>query len=864
MGGIVKTLIKWGFIAAIALSILATFLGGTAFWYFSRSLPDIITVADYRPAIVSQIVATQGTPAVVGEFFKERRYLIPYEKIPEKLVQAFISAEDDQFFSHQGINITSILRAAFANFRAGHVVQGGSTITQQVAKSLLLTPERSFVRKAKELILANQIERNLSKQQILYLYLNQIYLGHGSYGVQAAAKVYFGKDVSNLDTAECAMIAGMPQAPGKYSPHQNPKRAKDRQLYVLRRMYENRYLKQDEYESAMKEKLKVYGEVDVNSKFSPYFVETIRRQMLDKFGDRALLEDGLQVTIDIDPLLMKAAGKSVREGLRAIDRRNGFRGPVKKIKSDEEIAKWISDARLRLVIDELGYDVLLPEGVIDTIEAVKLAGLKQEGDLLKTDEIYQGIVTSLDSKAKVAVVNVGIVRTEIPLSELSWAKSGISQPSQVLSRGDVIQVRVIRRDGDRIIVGLDQDTEIQGALFAMNAQTGQVLAIEGGFNYDKSQFNRALQAQRQMGSSFKAMIFSAALERGYTPATIIVDAPIVYNDEETGKWKPANFEEKFYGDTTFRQALIKSRNIPTIKIVQDVGVPYVTEFAKRIGMPTTLPKDLSISLGSGTISLAELTRAYAIFPRFGRKIEPIYFTMVKDRDGKLLEENKIPATKGIAEIMKEVQAETPPLVGQTAAESGAPAAGVSRPPAPALATVVPNLPVYPLRSDPQQVLDPRIAYVASHLMKEVVSYGTGAGAKLLGRPAAGKTGTTNEYQDAWFMGFTTNIVAGAWVGYDTQRPIGKGETGARAALPIWLDFMREAVKNTPESDFEVPPGVVFASIHPQTGKLAPPNASYAIKEAFLEGSEPKESGTTPGQNGQPQRSTGDFLKEDIE
>lgn len=859
MGGFIKGLIKWSFLAAIAGSIVVTLLGGSAFWYFSRSLPAIITVADYRPAVVSQVVATQGTPAVIGEFFKERRYLIPYEQIPEKLVQAFISAEDDQFFSHQGVNLTSIMRAAFANFRAGHVVQGGSTITQQVAKSLLLTPERSFVRKAKELILANQIERNLTKQQILYLYLNQIYLGHGAYGVQAAAKVYFDKDVSKLDVAECAMIAGMPQAPGKYSPHLNPKKAKERQLYVLRRMYENQFLKQDEFDEAAKEKLKVHGEVDVNPKYSPYFIETLRRQIVEKYGDRALYEDGLQITVDIDPALMKTAGKAVREGLRAIDRRNGYRGAIKKIKKDEDIEKWINDGRIRLVIEELGYDVLLPEGVIDTIEAVKFAGMKQEGDLLKIDSIYQGVVTSLDPKSKVAIVNVGVVKTELPMSELTWARPGISQPSQILTRGDVVQIRVIKREGDRIIVGLDQDTEIQGALFAMNALTGQVLAVEGGFNFAKSEFNRALQAQRQMGSAFKPMIFSAALEKGYTPATIIVDAPIVYNDEESGKWKPANFEEKFYGDTTFRQALIKSRNIPTIKIVQDVGVGYVSEFAQRIGMPSTLPKDLSVSLGSGTISLAELTRAYAIYPRFGRKIYPIYYTMVKDRDGKLLEENKVPPLKPIDEIMRQVAAETPPTSPATPV-SGESAESSSVP----LVSSAPPLPTYPLRADPEQVLDPRVAFVASHLMKEVVSYGTGAEAKKLGRPAAGKTGTTNEYQDAWFMGYSTTIVAGAWVGYDTQKPIGKGETGARAALPIWLDFMREAVKNQPESDFEIPPGVVFASIHPQTGKLAPPNASYAIKEAFLEGTEPKESGSSVGGNGQPARSTGDFLKEDIE
>jgi penicillin-binding protein 1A len=852
---ILPPLIKFVFFATLLGTFLLMLGGGGLFWYFSRSLPNIITVADYRPAVVSQITAVGGpAPVVFGEFYKERRYLIPYERIPEKLVQAVISAEDDQFFTHQGINLASIIRAAIVNARAGHVVQGGSTITQQVAKSLLLTPDRTFVRKAKELILASQIERNLTKQQILYLYLNQIYLGHGAYGVQAAAKVFFDKDVSALSIAECAMVAGMPQAPGKFSPHLNPKKAKERQIYVLRRMLENHYISQKEYESAVREELKVHDSVDVNPKYSPYFVETIRRQLVDKYGDRALYEDGLQVTVDVDPALFKVAGQAVREGLRAIDRRNGYRGPIKRLKKEEEVRKWIERERVRLVMTELGYDVLMPEGRLDTLQAVKLAGMKEESDLLKTSSVYQGVVTDYDLKAKTAIVNVGEVKAEIPFSELTWARPGVKEASQVLAKGDVVQIRILRRDGERVIAALDQDTEIQGALYALDGTTGQVLAIEGGFNFEKSEFNRALQAQRQMGSAFKPMIFSAALEKGYTPATIIVDAPIVYNDEETGKWKPANFEEKFYGDTTFRQALIKSRNIPTIKILQDVGVSYMIEFAKRIGIPTALPNDLSISLGSGTISLAELTRAYAVYPRLGRKITPIYYTSVHDRDGKLLEENTPVKKRSIEEVMRTIASETPPASSDEGARDTATNA----------ATVMPKLPTYPLRSDPDQVMDPRVAFVATHLMSEVVNFGTGHEAKQLGRPAAGKTGTTNDYQDAWFMGFTANVVAGAWVGYDTAKPIGKGETGARAALPIWLGFMKEAVKNQPETDFQVPPGVVFASIHPQTGKLAPPNASYAIKEAFIEGTEPREGGSAGPGNAQPTRSTGDFLKEDIE
>lgn len=854
---IVKTL----FLLAIAGSGLAMLAGGGVFWYFSRNLPNIITVEDYRPSIVTQVIVTDGTqpPTVIGEFFKERRYVIPYDKIPEKLIQAFISAEDDQFFNHQGVNLASIIRAAIANFRAGHVVQGGSTITQQVAKSLLLTSERSFVRKAKELILASQMERNLTKQQILYLYLNQIYLGHGAYGVQAAARVYYDKDVSELSIAEGAMIAGMPQAPGKFSPHLNPKKAKERQAYVLRRMFENKYITQAELTTALAENLKVHDNVDVNNKTSPYYVENLRRYLMERYGENALYQGGLSVTINGNATLMKRAGEVLKEGLRTIDKRSGYRGPMKKLKTTEEIEKEIADRRIWLVMRELGYDVLLADGTISTLEAVKYAGLNSESDLFQVGKIYTGVVTSFDDKKKSAGVMSGVVKIEIPLAELMWAKRGITSPTQVLSKGDLIQFRVVKKEGDQITGSLEQDPEIQGALFSMDVRTGQVLAMEGGFDFTKSEFNRATQAQRQVGSSYKPIIFSAALEKGFTPASIIVDSPIVYNDEETGKWKPANFEEKFYGDTTFRQALIKSRNIPTIKIVQAVQIPNLIEFSKRIGMTATLAPDLSIALGSTAISLAELTKVYAVYPRLGRKVEPMYFSLIKDRDGKVIEEFQPKPVPSVEEVLKQAQLNLPPPSPEPITPEGETTENSAETP-----TEKPLvLPRYPLPSDPDQVLDPRVAFVASHLMKEVVSFGTGQEAKQLGRPAAGKTGTTNDYLDAWFMGFTPFVVTGVWVGFDSQKPIGTNETGAKAALPIWLDYMKEAVKGQPEMDFPVPPGVVFASIHPQTGKLVPPNASFAIKEAFVEGTEPKDQANQSG-TAQPTRSTSDFLKEDIE
>jgi penicillin-binding protein 1A len=855
---------KWLFILALAGSVMATFVGGIVFLHFANGLPQIITVQDYKPPTVTQVVYDDGKErTVLGEFFRlERRYVVPYESMPELLVRAFISAEDDKFFEHQGVNVASIIRAAIANARAGHVVQGGSTITQQVAKTLLLTSERSFTRKAKELILAHRLEKNLTKQQILYLYLNQIYLGHGAYGVQAAAKTYFRKDVSNITLAEAAMLAGMPQAPSLYSPLKNPVRAKERQRYVLRRMYENGYITQAQMTQAAAEPLRIFDDEDVAAKYSPYLVEEVRRYLIGRYGEKAVLEDGLTVQVATRPELALAARRSLQEGLRAVDKRIGYRGPIDHLDDDAKIEERLRKTRLSMIWRKLGFQMFMPDGRMDAGEALKSAGLASEAGLLDPEELYEGVVTGFDDKRKTATVLVGAVRTELPLEKMKWARAARDDknpnlprpeptlPSRTFKRGDVILVKLVEAKGDLVTVQLEQEPLVQGALFSIDVHTGQVLALEGGYDFAKSEFNRANQAQRQPGSSFKPIIFAAGLEKGFTPASIIVDSPIVYEDSDNGKWKPSNFEEKFYGDTTYRQALIKSRNVPTIKIVQNIQVPFLIDYARRLGMNAKFSPDLSIALGSMAVSLSEMTKLYALFPRLGKKVEPNYLVSVKDRDGKLLEDQGSPAPSPSSGPQRATSAEGP----AAPAEPSAPA------PAPSAKPAV-DFPQYPLASDPSQVMDPRVAYVMSHLMKEVIAYGTGHEAKSLGRPAAGKTGTTNDYIDAWFMGFTPNVVTGVWVGFDnSQKSIGPGETGARAALPIWLSFMREAVKNYPETDFPIPPGVVFATIHPQTGKLVPPNTPNAIKEAFIEGTEPTER-SGPGDSAD---SAGEFLKEDIE
>ncbi|MGZ3699550.1 MAG: penicillin-binding transpeptidase domain-containing protein, partial [Bdellovibrionota bacterium] len=507
--------------------------------------------------------------------------------------------------------------------------------------------------------------------------------------------------------------------------------------------------------------------------------------------------------------------------------------------------------------------------------AMHYAGMSADPDLLDIGEIYHAVVVNFDNKRKTARVMVGAVKAELPIEGMRWARpvkdeknpTAIrpepSLPSKIFTRGDVIQVRVVKNDKKDIVVSLEQDPVVQGAIFSMEGQTGYVLAMHGGFDFEQSEFNRATQALRQPGSSFKPIIYASALEKGFTPASIIADSPIVFKQADgLGTWKPNNFEEKFYGDTTFRQALIKSRNIPTIKIVQAVSVPFVVEFSKRLGMGAQFTPDLSISLGSSSVSLMEMTRTYALFPRLGRQVKPLFLLKVVDRDGRVLEEQKPQALPPEVKIPPTLAGDQP-----VATPPPSPVAGVS--PAPQMQAVSKDLsgrkfiafPKYPTPDDPDQVLDPRIAYVMTHLMKEVVNYGTGHDAKALGRPAAGKTGTTSDSIDAWFMGFTPHVVTGVWVGYDSQKSIGPNETGARVALPIWLNFMKEAVKGYPDTDFAIPPGVVFASINSLTGRPAAANSSASIREAFIEGTQPTESDdksdTTP-------ESQSDFFKEDTE
>ncbi|NOX34474.1 MAG: penicillin-binding protein 1A [Deltaproteobacteria bacterium] len=767
---IVLSLFKWFFI----LFIISTLLGfaGLAgiYYYLSRDLPKINSMKDYRPATVTSVFSDDGRK--IGEFYEERRIVIPLSQMPENLINAFIAAEDSRFREHPGIDILSILRASIKNLKAGTIVQGGSTITQQVTKSFLLTPERTYKRKLKEAILAYRIEKKFTKDEILFLYLNQIYLGHGAYGVEAASENYFGKHAKDLNLAECSILAGLPQAPSRYSPFKFPDRAKQRQIYVLNRMKEDGMITNLEATEAIDLKLDIKPRKNWFIERVPCYTEHVRRYVEKHYGKDALYKQGLQIHTAVNIELQKIARNAVNKGLIELDRRTGYRGPLKNI-SALQIENFCA-------------------------EISKKIGNK----LLEKGRTYQGVVLSIDDEKGVTNVRVGDFRGIIKLETMKWARkpdpgvayyeTKVTKPSQVFKPGDVILVKVaneIVEDND-LEFTLDQPPAAQSALLSIEAETGHVKAMIGGRDYKNSQFNRAYQSRRQPGSAFKPIIYAAALDKGYTAASVIIDSPVVYEDTERDFiWKPRNYKEKFYGPTLFREALVKSRNIVTIKILQDIGIDYVINYARRLGITSDINQDLSIALGSSGLSLLEIVNAYSVFSNLGYLIEPVFITKIYDRDGNLLETSKLIRKK---------------------------------------------------------VIDMSTAYIMTNIMENVVKSGTGWRIRALKRPVAGKTGTTNNLFDAWFLGYTPRYTTGVWVGLDKEAPLGKGETGSRAASPIWLDFMKNALKGKPARTFNVPEGIVFAKIDAKTGLLPIEESEKTIFECFKEGTVPTEHTQKPG------------------
>ncbi len=733
--------------------------------YYRGQMPDVTQLKNYNPSLMTTIYDRKGN--IAAEFYTERRILLTYEDIPDLMKKATIAIEDDKFFQHGGVDLIGIFRAAMVNMKAGEVVQGGSTITQQVAKVMFLSRERTFARKLKEFIIAFELERHLTKEEILDVYLNQIYYGHGCYGVEAAAGLYFDKPVKKLTLGETALLAGLPKAPNNYSPFNNEKGAVYRRGLVIRRMLDSRYITQEEADKANAEPLKLAGFKHTPNDI-PYFAEHVRRYLYAKYGPEKLYHEGLKVYTTLDTGWQLQAQQALIAGIEENDRRIGWRG----------IAGHIDPAS-----EEPGWEKLNP--------AMGKAG---ENEYFAKGKAYKGVVTKVSPDRITVSVN-GVPGTIEP-AFFAWAHEynpkedgrsyqPVKDATRLVKTGDIIEVKLLEdiRKGALHLM-LHQTPSLQGALVSIDYTSGEIRAMVGGYDFEKSPFNRAVQALRQPGSAFKPVIYSASLDRGFTPSTIVIDSPVTLEGaEEEQAWKPANFANAFYGPTTIRTAVTESRNVVTIKVLDKIGVHYVIDWARTLGIASPLKPDLSIALGSSSVSLMELTSVYGVIANKGMRFEPLAIRRIETLSGKVL-------------------------------ESAGPA--------------------------PVQAMPEDTAYLMTNVMTGVVEEGTATAVRSLGVPTAGKTGTTNDYVDAWFIGFTSGVVTGVWIGRDQREPIGKNEVGGRAAAPIWLNYMRTVIKDLDVKPFTPPKNIVFVRINKETGLLTTPDDPQSFFEGFKEGTEPRE------------------------
>lgn len=902
---------------AFVLAVVLLSVAGVAALIVSinSSLPQIMNVSDYKPLLVSEVYARSGER--LGDFSREIRKLTPIEKIPKRLIDAFVAIEDRQFFEHTGINYLAIARAALANFTSGRTKQGASTITQQLAKQLFLSPERTYTRKIKEALLAKRLEENLTKEEILYLYLNQIYFGSGAHGVEAAAEIYFRKKLDTLSLGEIAVIAGLPQRPADYSPIENPRLAKGRQREVLNALAATGKVTQEEADKAFNEPLTVYLRRDYKE-VAPFAVETIRQLLVAKLGENKVLDEGIKIYTTIDFKQQQAAQEQVRDGLRDLDKRQGYRGAIKKIDNTEEQTKFLLTVRDGLIKDKAPIRVVTPEGNVQGERPLEIFHKKDAKGAIITNlpdyfpvgKVAEALVTRVDDELGLVYLRVAEAEALLDISDMTWARkpdpavraenaAKLTKPSSALKAHDVILVKALaHRFGDALSperekelqtkiatlrktnpkfnvpnfaafaqVALEQEPLVEGALIAFDLKTSDTVAMVGGYDFKTSKFNRALQAKRQTGSIFKSIVYAAALDKGFSPATPVFDSPIVYEgdasavegqDTDIKKWKPHNHGEKFAGDVLFRSALIRSLNIPTVKILESIGVPWVIDYARRWGVFSPLNADLSLGLGSSSLTLYEMTRVFSQFGRLGKRLRPLLVTKVTDRDGNvLLADLNLDAffEKELTPIEQEYEKKRTAALEELKSKPAAAPAATDKGDA---AKVRETPKIY--FSDPEQVMAPQTAYVITSLLQAVVSDpgGTAAQARSLGRPIAGKTGSTNGYIDGWFVGYTPGLAAGVWVGFNEEKTLGPGEVGGRTALPIWIEFMRGALGDSPAQNFPAPPGIVYANIDEHTGKLASASSRTVVNQAFIQGTEPKE------QNGAPsQQDDTDFYKQDL-
>jgi penicillin-binding protein 1A len=826
-----------GLLFALGLAVL--------FFAAARELPEVKHLSEYGvsgPYGAKQATVVYGKDGqVVARFASERRTVVPFDRIPKVMIDAVVSAEDAEFFTHTGLDYLGILRCAIKNSVSRRKVCGGSTITQQTVKTFLLSPEKTIVRKAREMILAKRVEEELTKEQILYLYLNQIYFGHGAYGIQEAARVYFGKDVERLGVEEAALLAGLPKSPHGIDPYRFPERARTRRAYVLGQMKKLEKIDGPTFERALASPIRIdwqSSERDLDS--NNYYADQVKRQLEQIVGSKERVDNGgLKVYAAIDPAIQRAAEQAMHEGLRALDKRQGWRGPLLHLEADElKTLKELLEARRSTVAPSVGeladkpgapvifdlsyVNVKRSEGRVDLDRVAQEARYRR----LELESIVGGLVTVVDEAGKSATVDLGGAKVELPLrTGLAWArKYNLNQltrpprsPSDVLSVGDIVLVKptslaaveehrppsskkkgraaepppAAAEPGVVAAIGvLEQVPLAQAAAVVIDPNTRQVRALVGGSGVGAGNFNRATQAHRQAGSTFKPFVYATAFDRGehdFRTISICHDAPRVYRDPWTGKaWKPENYDLRFDGEITLRTALTKSKNMCSVELIDKIGVDKVIEMARKAGIESELPQNLTLALGSGDVTPLEMVNAYATLATGGQRAEPIFIRKVVDPENNVLFEAKF---------------------------------------------------------EPKQTIAPETVYQITSLMQSVVEDGTARPVSTLGRPIAGKTGTSNEARNAWFIGFSPDLVGGVWVGFDDNEPLGPGETGGRAAIPIWISMMADGLAEFPARDFAVPATIVSTYVDAE-GRMAPADATGVRLEPFVAGFEPTEFRTS--------------------
>ena len=784
-----------GYLFAVGMIFFVAGSAGAAFllWRVSKDLPDYEVLAKYEPPVMTRIHASDGS--LIAEYATERRIYVPMNAIPEKLVQAFLSSEDKNFYRHGGVDFQGIVRAAMMNInnlRQNRRLVGASTITQQVAKNFLLTSDVTIERKLKEAILAIRIERAFTKEQIFELYLNEIFLGLKSYGVAAAALNYWGKSLNELTLSDVAYLAALPKAPNNYHPFRYTDRALSRRNWVIDRMVENGFVTAQEAEATKAQPLDVNPRPLGSHIFAAeFFAEQVRRQLLDSYGWDKLYGGGLSVRTTLDPRLQREARKALVSGLVAYDRRHGWRGPEQTI---EIAGDWGIPLSGIKALNDIG----------DWRLSVVLQSDKKQATIgLQPKRLASGALEKARDGGVIPFKNIKWVR---PVNERGRMGARAKSADAVLSPGDVVYVAPEYDKDGAIIPGqwrLMQIPAVDGAIVALDPHTGRVLAISGGFSFARSEFDRAVQARRQPGSAFKPFVYVTALDNGYTPSSVVLDAPLaIEQGPGLPLWRPRNYGNKFYGPSTLRTGIVRSRNLMTVRLARDIGMPLISEYARRFGIYDNLLPMLSMALGAGETSLLRLTTGYAMLANGGKQITATFIDRIQDRYGRTIwrhDSRECPDCRA-----REWDGQEEPV----------------------------------LTDERKQLVDPHSAYQITSMLEGVVQNGTGRRVKAVGKPIAGKTGTTNEEKDGWFVGFTPDLAVGVFVGFDKPKPMGRGETGSSVASPVFRDFMKAALDGKPAVPFRIPPGIQLIRVNRKTGFRAAPGEPNAILEAFKPGTQP--------------------------